>query len=352
MAQNCEGKGSVAEFIVNLDTPILLLYNQDLIKERVVSMLNNYNYFLVLAQEMSISKAAQRLFISHQCLSSYLKNLECHYGVSLFIRKPKFSLAPAGKELLDSFLAIERIERNLESRLKDMKDEQTGIINYGITEGRYRILIPLLLKEYRRLYPNVQLNVIDCPSLEMETKLLNNELDMFVSGTGNLSSPKLKFETLLNERVYLVISDNLLREYFPDIFPQCKEIFRQGADLRLFQKVPFVLNKPYFNSRIIIERHLDSINARLNCIMECTQPDIHHLLSNADYAASFCLSMYIPGVEQLNQNNSGDSKLNIFPISGLDMTNTMAIIYNKDSIFPKYAKDLIKLTKEICHKIV
>lgn len=312
-------------------------------------MLNNYNYFLVLAQEMNISKAAQRLFISHQCLSNYLKNLEHHYDVSLFTRKPKFTITLAGNELLNSFLEIERIERNLENQLKDIKDEQFGTINYGITEGRYRILIPTVLKQYGHLYPNVKVNVLSFPSLEMEKKLLNNELDMFICGVGNMNSPKLKFEILLDEHIYLVISDNLLKQYFPESFPQCKEQFLKGVDLKLFKKVPFVLNKPYYNSRMIIERHLEIINARLNCIMECTQPDIHHLLSNADYAASFCLSMYIPSIEQLNLNNLGDSKLNIFPIIGIKDTNTMAIIYNKNTIFPKYAKDLIRLTKEICN---
>lgn len=38
-------------------------------------MLNKYLYFMTIAEELSISKAAQKLFISHQGLSLYLKNL-------------------------------------------------------------------------------------------------------------------------------------------------------------------------------------------------------------------------------------------------------------------------------------
>ena len=39
-------------------------------------MFNNYEYFITLAEEENISRAAEKLFISHQCLSKYLKNLE------------------------------------------------------------------------------------------------------------------------------------------------------------------------------------------------------------------------------------------------------------------------------------
>ncbi|RAZ95376.1 NAD(P)/FAD-dependent oxidoreductase, partial [Klebsiella oxytoca] len=37
-------------------------------------------------------------------------------------------------------------------------------------------------------------------------------------------------------------------------------------------------------------------NLSLNCIQEIVQADIHYLLSAKDYAASFCFSMFLPGI--------------------------------------------------------
>lgn len=315
-------------------------------------MFNNYYYFLVLTEEMNITRAANRLFISHQSLSSYLRNIETQFGVSLFVRKPNLALTPAGEAMLASLREVERIEHNLLSQFSNIKDEQSGVVNFGITEGRYRILIPNLLKRFRAMYPNVDLRVFSSTSLEMNEKILNNEIDMFFGGTDNMHSNRLKFDVVAEEHLFLTISDNLLKKYFPDTFPRCKEEFAKGVDLRLFKDVPFVLNKRKFSSRVLLDAHLAKLHIDLNCIVELTQPDIHHLLSEVDYAASFCLSMYIDSIKRINKQTDTDSKLNVFPINGLTETNIVSLVYLKDKIFPKYAKDLIKLTKELCQELI
>lgn len=311
-------------------------------------MLNNYNYFLVLSEELNISNAAKRLFISHQCLSKYLKGLEEQYGVTFFERKPKFALTSAGKVMLETLREIEFLEQNLENQLIDIKESKSGAIRFGITEGRYSILIPKLLKEFHNLYPKVELIVHSATSPKLQEMVLNNSLDIVLSGVSNLVSHDLKYDIIINEQMYIVISDNLLKQYFKDNYPECKETFAKGADLRLFQHVPFVLNKENFNSRILIDRHLSENGISLNCINEMTQPNIHYLLCAEDYAASFCLTMYLTGIEQLNEFNNSYSHLNVFPIANFSAVNPLALVYHKDKILPSYAKDLKKIIKELC----
>lgn len=65
--------------------------------EEGVPMLDRIEYFLTLAEEKNITHAAKRLYVSQQCLSAYLKELEEEYGVQLFYRKPQFMLTPAGE---------------------------------------------------------------------------------------------------------------------------------------------------------------------------------------------------------------------------------------------------------------
>lgn len=310
-------------------------------------MLNNYKYFLVLAEELNISNAAKRLFISHQCLSKYLKGMEEKYGVSFFERKPKFALTPAGKIMLETLRQIELAEQNLESNLTDIKESKSGVINFGITEGRYSILVPKLLKEFHALYPKVELNIHRATSLKMQDMISDNSLDLFLSGTSNLSTANLKYEVLINEKMYVVISDNLLKKYFQDSYPQCKEVFAKGVDLRLFQEVPFILNKRNFNSRILLDRHLSELGISLNCISQLTQPDIHYMLCAEDFAASFCLTMYLSGIDQLNKYSNTQFHLNIFPIADFTLESPLALIYHSNKKFPSYTKALMKIIKDI-----
>lgn len=312
-------------------------------------MLNNYKYFLVLAEELNISRAAQRLFISHQNLSKYLKGLEEKHGVTLFERKPKFALTPAGRITLDTLRQIEFLEQNLENQLIDIKEAKSGIIRLGIPEGRYPILVPKLLKEFHSLHPKVDLVIHSATSPQMQEMVLNNSLDLCLSGITNLVTHDLKYEIVINEHMYIVISDNLLKQYFPNSYPECKKAFAKGADLRLFQHVPFVLNKKNFNSRILLDQHLSEKGISLNCINELTQPDTHHLLCAEDYAASFCLTMYLSGINQLNRFNDTQSYLNVFPIADFESINPFGLIYHKRKKFPHYVQDLKALIKRYCN---
>ena len=50
------------------------------------------SYFIEVVNQQGISKAAEKLQITQQTLSSHIAALEKELGCSLFIRKPKFRL--------------------------------------------------------------------------------------------------------------------------------------------------------------------------------------------------------------------------------------------------------------------
>ena len=63
-------------------------------------MNNSLKMFLLLAEELSFVKAANKAFITQQCLSDHIKRLEEKYGTKLFYRKPKIALTPAEELIL------------------------------------------------------------------------------------------------------------------------------------------------------------------------------------------------------------------------------------------------------------
>ena len=311
-------------------------------------LINNYKYFIALAEEKNISRAAEKLFISHQCLSKYLKTLEQHYHTTFFERTPQISITPAGEIMLDACRQIQMLEANLDSQLEDIRQSKRGMIRFGTTEGRYRILIPALLSRFKNVYPDVTLEVSCATSEKLIDSVLNNELDLVLINETPVDLSRLTKRRLLNEKLYLVISDNMLAKYFPDNYPKCKQVFRtKGADLTLFQHVPFILNKRGFNSRTAVDSFIEKNGIILNCVMELTQLDMHFMISAQDYAASFCWSMYIPKIESMNRT-SRDNKLNIFPIRKLDTCNHIILLMKKGKILPEYGRVLIKMIESGC----
>lgn len=312
-------------------------------------MLNNYQYFLMLAKELNISSASEKLFISHQCLSKYLKNLEKYYDIALFERKPSLRLTPAGEILLKAFKDIEFSDQNIKSEIENLKNTEVGTVNLGITEGRYPIVVPRLLKEFQKLCPHVHLNIINTTTPKMREMTLNNELDLFLSGL-NYLNPRLSSIKIMDEKLYLVISDNLLKQFFLN-YPDCIEEMEKGVDLRNFSTIPCILNKINFNSRTVIDRYLAKEGLTLNCIAELTQPDMHYRLTAEDMAISFCLTMYLDGIKHINQLQKlqgSDNLLHVFPIKNLTETNPLGLMYLRGKILPSYTKKLCNLIKTIC----
>ena len=310
-------------------------------------MLNNYQYFIALAEEQNISRAAERLFISHQCLSQYVKNLEAEYGITFFTRRP-FALTDAGRLMLESLRKIELIDQDFQNRLHDLDTGRTGELRIGTTEGRLRLLLPDLLPKFKKQYPRVNLRILSSPTPDLLNMLSDNRLDFIIIGNLSSPSPFLRHRDILQEHLYLVISDNMLRDYFPDKFPDCRETFLNGVDLLHFQHVPFVLNHPNYSARSILDRHLLQIGATLRCVNEITAMDIHHRMSARDYAASFALTMYLPEIHNLNSFAGRKSRLHIFPICGLTETNTITIAWLRDKIFPDYARSAMQMIRQLC----
>ena len=312
-------------------------------------MLNHYEYFIALAEEQNISKAAERLFISHQCLSRYLINLEKTYQIALFERKPAFRLTEAGRVYLDMLRQVQLLEKNTEDRFADIRHLQEGRIRFATTEGRYRVLIPKLISRYQELYPDVKLETYCATTGELYERLESNQFDLVLLNYRDRNAARFETQTLLRETMYLVASDGLLAKYFPEMYPECLDTLRKGVDLGEFAKrgIPFVQTPAGFNSRDAVDELCRRRGISLNVVSEMSQPDIHFLLCATSDVASFCYSMYLPHVQTIG-SIEGNDRLNTFPVKGLKAVNDVVLAMPKGKVLPSYGKGLVRLLKSIC----
>ena len=311
-------------------------------------MLQNYQYFLTLAETLNISRAADSLFISHQCLSRYLKTLESECGLRLFERKPNLTLTYAGELLLNALRQVEHIEQDLGKAFDELKNDSSGVISLGMTAGRLRVFLPQLLTMYQRDYPAVFVKATAAPTDVLINQLLENKLDIAIVNTIENFHAKLDYRVILEESFYLVISDNLLKAYFPDTYPDCKAEFAKGVDLRMFSKVPFCTTECGLTSRRMLDSFSRQTGTSFNIVYEGAQSDFLHILSTYDYGASLCLTMYLPNVQHLNSQMPENNRLNVFPISGITERNAVYLVTQKGKYLPQYAKDLISLIYRQC----
>lgn len=157
----------------------------------------------MIQKEGSVSKAAQKLFISQSALSQQLLKLEAEIGAPIFERGIT-PLRPThlGEEYLVYVKKIlfeyEQANRVLES----MQENKKGKLIVGIPVNRSTQFLPIFLPDFMRRYPGIELVFVEDHSWRLDEKLLNGEIDLSLLTT-YADNPNITFRPLIREEIYV-----------------------------------------------------------------------------------------------------------------------------------------------------
>ena len=122
--------------------------------------LRHLRYFQAVAEELSYSRAAERLRIAQPALSRAVKEVEVELGVEVFDRsRNRVRLTPAGDVLLrEAAVLLERWEESMR-RVKRTGAGEEGELALGYIGPPTQPFLGRLLGEYRRRYPRVAIHL-------------------------------------------------------------------------------------------------------------------------------------------------------------------------------------------------
>lgn len=141
---------------------------------------NDLHFLMTLNQERSLTKAAEKLFISQPALSYRIRALEKELGVPLFLRsKSGIELTPQGEFLVEfATKQFNQIQRMKEEIHAIESEELMGTIHLGTSLVFARYELPHLIKGFLDLYPKVKFNVVSSHSSNIFTMLNNQEINV------------------------------------------------------------------------------------------------------------------------------------------------------------------------------
>ncbi|KQW39616.1 MULTISPECIES: putrescine utilization regulator PtrR [Pseudomonas] len=188
--------------------------------------------FQAVAEEGSITRAAERLHRVPSNLSTRLKQLEEQLGVDLFLReRQRLQLSPAGKVLLD--YAAKLFALHDEAHAAVQGGQPAGDFLLGTMYSTAATHLPDLLATYHRAYPAVNLQVQSGPSGELFEGLLTNRLDAALVD-GPLELAGLDGVPLCDERLVLITeADHAPVRSALDVQGRAVFTFRRGCSYRM-----------------------------------------------------------------------------------------------------------------------
>lgn len=287
--------------------------------------LDHLRTFVTVAEQGTVSRAAQRLRVAQPALSRRISALEASLGLALFDRvRGRLVLTGPGEQLLADCQSILGAVESLGERARLLRREDTGVLKVGATPQMIDGVFATFLHRYAKLYPAVQIKVTEAVGQDLFARLERGDLNLGIGSPqliqtedhpfGSAPLPALEFLAACHTSLALASTGDL-------------EISRLARHSLL-------LLDPSFVVRTTVDAACRLAGFRPTVATESRSP--HALLSLAEAGHGVAV---VPSVLPTHRY-----RLRIFRLTHRHrpLRMTMAVMWDKRRLLPRYADDFCK----------
>lgn len=277
--------------------------------------LRQLEIFIAVAETAQVTKASKKLFVTQSAVSMALAELENQLGGSLFDRHGRSLLLNArGRFLLPLSKDIICQVGNIETAMSERNDKLDGRIEVvaSTTLGNY--ILPYLIGAFKRVHPNVYVNMLVYNTRHAERLVLDKEMDIgFVEGPLSGSAEILSRPWFEDELLVLCGPTDPLAH---------NEVFDITRDLK---GKKWIMRESGSGTAATIRERFGKYMEDVNVVMEMGHPEAVKRAVESG-AGITCLSALCICREAENGWLKG------LRVEGLDMKRYLKIIQRKDTV--------------------
>ena len=291
---------------------------------------------LTIAREKSISRAAAKLYMSQPALSLFLTRLEAQLGAKLFVRNAN-GLKPtyAGECYIRTAEKILKLCNDFEVELCSISALHKGKIQVGVTVHLGSYVFPMLLPRYKEYYPNIEVQITESRSADLERALAHNDLDIALMHMP-FSSVEADYEIIARDPYVVVIAQDS---------PLAAHIYEKDGkpyiDPRLLADEKYILAYPSQRVRQVTDRILAKAGIT---------PDITFMTSSVETAmrvASVGLGITLMPQSYISLFTCPVTPYFCHPEEEYEAWWTFVAAYPKDSELSGPAAQMVKILREL-----
>lgn len=289
--------------------------------------LRQMRYFISIAEEGQISRAAKKLHMAQPPLSQQLQHMEKELGVTLVDRKKngkKLELTEAGQILYEKAQSILHSFEESLLEVKETGDGMKGTLSIGVVLSCVSYL-PAKIESFNQKYPNVSFKLLGGDPYEINNHLENRDIELAIV------HPPIEMKGLLTK--------GLGQEPYVFVYPKTWDSFnsKNSISIKEIENIPLLLIHRTkglgIYDKIIAEFNRAGFQPNILC--EC--PDVNILLSlvSSGIGASIVPKTSIPPF--LNEG------INVLNINDTSLQSETILAWNQDRYLSIAAKRFIDL---------
>ena len=228
---------------------------------------------------------------------------------------------------MDRILAI---NSELESQLREIREEHSGRLRLGISVTRALQVMPLVLPAFTAKYPDVTLELTESGSATLEELLQNGSIDLALAALESTST-SLAYELIEKEAIGILAGrhSNTARR------------FVSGTQLSLeqIQGDSFVYLAKGHSSRIIQDKLFRRYGYTPPVLLETDSLEVGRRVAIEVGACMILSNIYVDDYVHQRQAE-------FFPLKDFENNRHFYACYRKDEFIPRYVRDFIQITTQ------
>jgi len=210
-------------------------------------------YFLVIVEEGSFSRAAKKMFVSQQSLSEHIKKLEEELGSALLKRGQSLELTAAGEVFLRGSKEILGARNRMFQEIAHVTKNQRTKITIAIATFDTPPFLPSLLTQYALIYPQYEAVVVKRQVSDISRNMAG--VDLYFSWLP-LDDALAHIPIIEDDPIVVMIHEQLLLSVYGKRWPKLEQSLLTTEDLSLLTKLPFLM---LYDKNGMLSKDLDLI---------------------------------------------------------------------------------------------
>ncbi len=177
-------------------------------------------YLVTIAEEKSLSRAAEKLYLSQSALSQQLAKLKADGLPPLFYRhKGEMLLTDAGRIYINGARIIMKIREDTQRLMAGIGETPTRHLRLAICRRLQPIVFTRLLPMLRQVHPDLDISVTMPISLQMRRAIADGQIDLAVFEAGRPENEVMAYTVLAEEELVVAHAPGALPAELPILLP-------------------------------------------------------------------------------------------------------------------------------------
>lgn len=172
----------------------------------------------------------------------HIAGLEKEVGNQLLVRHVPLELTYAGQVFLEYAMDFQRKLNSMQQDFSDISGNQKGLLSIGIGSTRGRAIMPILIEEFQKQYPQIAVRLFEASNGLLRQNLIDGEIDLAIANFSE-SITGVELHDFYEDEIVLMVSNELLDTVYGDATEAIIQKIDSG-NLSVLQSCPFLINSP------------------------------------------------------------------------------------------------------------